>query len=343
MGSRAPRARGAGDRGHPTREAPAADIGTDVVCSLHRMYRALVDETRRGFLFGVAAYILWGAFPLYWPLLKPSGAVEILAHRIVWSLVFMVVLVLASRRISQLRAVLASPRTRTILVFAAVVVTFNWGTYIWGVNHGHVVETSLGYFINPLVTVLLGVIVLGERLRPLQWVALGLAGTAVLGLTVEYGRPPWVALILAFSFGSYGLAKNRANTGAIESLTVETMVLAPVAFGYLLWLSSQGTSSIVERGPGHAALLIGTGLITAVPLIFFGAAATRVSMTTLGMLQYLAPSIQFALGVFFFHEAMPPLRLFGFCLVWMALAVFTVESVSNHRRQLRQQPEPAAV
>jgi chloramphenicol-sensitive protein RarD len=294
-----------------------------------------VVEERRGFLLGAAAYAMWGLFPLYWPLLEPAGAVEILAHRIFWSLAVMLVLVVAVGRLGHLRSLLADRRTLGILSLAAVVIAVNWGTYIWGVNNGHVVETSLGYFINPLVTVLMGVVVLGERLRRLQWVALGIAALAVVGLTVEYGRPPWVALVLAFSFGSYGLAKKKADVGAVESLTVETLVLAPVAAAYILWLTAQGTSTFGAEGTGHSLLVVTTGIVTAVPLICFGAAATRVTLTTIGLLQYLAPTIQFALGVLVFHEAMPPMRWVGFGLVWTALAMFTYEAVTYRRRQLR--------
>ncbi len=302
-----------------------------------------MPETSRGFVLGAAAYAMWGLFPLYWPLLEPAGAVEILAHRIVWSLVTMAVLVVALRRTPSLRAVLANRRARAILAGAAIAIALNWGTYIWGVNNDHVVETSLGYFINPLVTVLMGVVILGERLRNLQWVALGIATVAVLGLTVEYGRPPWVSLILAFSFGTYGLAKKKANSGAVESLTVETLVLAPVALGYIMWLTVQGTSTFGQAGAGHVVLLMSTGVMTAVPLICFGAAATRVSMTTIGLLQYLAPTIQFALGVFLFHEPMPPMRWAGFALVWLALVIFTFEAVTYRRRQLRLTAEASAV
>jgi chloramphenicol-sensitive protein RarD len=302
-----------------------------------------VAETRRGFLLGFAAYAMWGLFPLYWPLLEPAGAIEILAHRIFWSMAVMAGLVLALGRRRQLRKVLTSPRTRGILALAAVVIAVNWGTYIWGVNNGHVVETSLGYFINPLVTVLMGVVVLGERLRTMQWVAMGIATVAVVGLTVEYGRPPWVALVLAFSFGSYGLAKKKANTGAVESLTVETLVLAPVAAGYLLWLGAQGTSTFTTEGAGHVLLVVGTGVVTAIPLICFGAAATRVSMTTIGLLQYVAPTIQFALGVFLFGEPMPAMRWVGFTLVWLALAIFTFEALTYRRRQLRLTAEASAL
>jgi chloramphenicol-sensitive protein RarD len=302
-----------------------------------------VAETRRGFLLGVAAYAIWGLFPLYWPLLEPAGAVEILAHRIFWSLVVMVILVLAARRTSRLRRVIGEPRIRRILAVAAVVITVNWGTYIWAVNNEHVVEASLGYFINPLVTVLMGVLVLGERLRRLQWIALGLASAAVVGLTIEYGQPPWVALVLAFSFGSYGLAKKKANTGALESLTLETMIIAPVALGFIVYLMIVGSSHFGNEGAGHAVLLTSTGLVTAVPLICFGAAATRVSMTTLGLLQYLTPTIQFILGVAVFHEAMPAMRWVGFTLVWLALVLFTFESLTHRRRQLRLTAEAAAL
>jgi len=302
-----------------------------------------VAETRRGFLLGAAAYTMWGLFPLYWPLLEPAGAIEILAHRIFWSLTVMLALVAVTRRSGRLRAVLRDRRRLLILAMAAAVITVNWGTYIWGVNNKHVVETSLGYFINPLVTVLMGVVILGERLRTLQWVAMAIAALAVVGLTVEYGRPPWIALVLAFSFACYGLAKKKANTGAVESLTVETMVIGPVALIYLLFLTGSGQSHFTGHGTLHVLLLVGTGVATAIPLICFGAAATRVSMTTLGLLQYLAPTIQFALGVFLFGEPMPSMRWVGFGLVWLALALFTFESVRHRRRTLRLAAEAALV
>ncbi|MCX6398212.1 MAG: EamA family transporter RarD [Propionibacteriales bacterium] len=303
------------------------------------MSRDLTDQ-RRGFLSGVAAYLLWGLFPLYWPLLKPSGALEILSHRVTWSVLTMTLVLLASRRVTQLRAVFADPRKRALLTLAAVVIATNWGTYIWGVNHHRVVETSLGYFINPLVTVLMGVLVLGERLRRLQWIALGIAGIAVVGLAVEYGRPPWVALVLAFSFGTYGLAKKQAGVEAVESLTFETIVLAPVAVGYLVWLGASGGGHLVGHGAGHAALLVATGVVTAVPLLFFGAAAIRVPMTTLGLLQYLAPVLQFLLGVTLLDEHMSAMRWAGFVLVWTALLLFTLDSL-RQRRQAPREPAPA--
>lgn len=294
-----------------------------------------MPESRRGFLLGAAAYALWGAFPLYWPLLEPAGAVEILAHRITWSLVTMAVVLVLLRRTHEFRALLRDRRKVGLLALAAVVIAVNWGTYIWGVNHGHVVETSLGYYINPLVTVLMGVAVLGERLRGGQWVAIGVAGVAVVGLSLEYGAVPWVALTLAFSFGSYGLAKKSAGVPAIESLTFETLVLAPLAVLWLLWLWGQGRSHFASAGAGHALLLLATGVVTAVPLLCFGAAAIRVPMVTLGLLQYLAPTIQFVLGITVLGEQMSPLRWAGFALVWLALAIFTIEALAHRRTQLR--------
>jgi chloramphenicol-sensitive protein RarD len=293
-----------------------------------------VPDSRRGLLFGIAAYLLWGAFPLYWPLLEPAGALEILAHRIVWSAVTMSLLVLALRRRAQLRAVVADRRVLGLLSVAAAVISVNWATYIWGVNSGRVVETSLGYFINPLVTVLMGVVLLGERLRPLQWVAMGVAATAVGVLTWDYGRPPYIALVLAFSFGTYGLAKKTADVGAVESLTVETILLAPLALVFIGFLNLRGGADFGHHGVGHALLIMTTGVVTAVPLICFGAAATRVSMVTLGLLQYLAPILQFGLGVLWLHEDMPAGRWVGFVLVWVALVLFTIEATHRHR-QLR--------
>jgi chloramphenicol-sensitive protein RarD len=299
-------------------------------------------ESRRGLLLGVAAYVLWGAFPLYWPLLEPAGTFEILAHRIIWSLVTMGLLVLVLGRASVVRGLFADRRVFRLLALAACLVTVNWATYIWGVNNGHVVETSLGYFINPLVTVLMGVFILGERLRPWQWAAMGVAGFAVVVLTLDYGRLPWVAIILAFSFGSYGLCKKQANAPAVESLTVETLVIGPVALAYVAWLAVTGGSSFGHHGVGHALLFMSTGIVTAVPLVCFGGAAIRVPMVTLGLLQYLAPILQFALGILYFHEAMPTGRWVGFGLVWVALVIFTVESLRHRRQSLRLSAEAYA-
>ena len=286
-------------------------------------------------MLGALAYALWGIFPLYWTHLQPAGAIELLAHRVIWSVIAMVVIVALWRRGPAVVAVVRDRRTLLLLTLAAVVISFNWGGYIWGVNNGRVVETSLGYFINPLVTVLMGVFVLGEHLRRPQWIAMAVAFGAVVVLTLDYGRVPWIALVLALSFGTYGLAKKQANVGPVESLTVETLVLTPVAAAYVAWLVASGQSNFGSHGLSHAALITTSGLITAIPLMLFGAAAIRVSMVSLGLLQYLAPTIQFFLGVFYFHEDMPPGRWIGFALVWMALIVFTVEALNHRRRQLR--------
>lgn len=302
-----------------------------------------MSETRRGFFYGVAAYGLWGAFPLYWVLLEPAGAIEILAHRVVWSVVTMGLAVALLSRGSELKRIARTPRTRRLLLVGAVTIAVNWAGFIWGVNNGHVVEASLGYFINPLVTVLMGVVVLGEQLRPLQWGALGVATLAVVVLTLDYGRLPWVALVLACSFGTYGLAKKLAGAGAVESLAFETAALAPLAAAYLGWLSLSGRSEFTGHGVAHTALLTSTGVVTALPLIFFGAAAVRLSMVSLGLLQYLAPILQFATGLLVFHEPMPAGRWVGFLLVWLALAVFTVESIGHRRRQLREAAEASAI
>lgn len=297
-----------------------------------------MGETRKGVVLGLLAWTMWGFFPLYWPLLEPAGAVEILAHRIFWSLIVMLTVAIGLRKRAALRALVANRRTRWLLALAAILITVNWGTYIYGVNSHHVVETSLGYFINPLVSVLLGVVVLGERMRPLQWAALALAGLAVVGLTFEYGRPPWISLVLAFSFGSYGLAKKKANAGAVESLVVETMVVSPIALGYIVFLMATGASSFGGNGPGHIVLLVGTGVVTVIPLLCFGGAATRIPLSTLGLMQYVTPTVQFLLGILFFHEPMPAARWVGFSLIWLALVLFTIESLRQRRQHLQVQP-----
>ncbi len=293
-----------------------------------------VSETRRGTLYGAAAYALWGMFPLYWPLLRPSGSVEVLAHRIVWSLL-VVVLLAVTRRLPQLRAAVHDRRTLARIALAAVFIAVNWGAYIYGVSNDRVVETSLGYFVNPIVTVMLGVLVLKERLRRAQWVALAIAAVAVVVLSVENGSPPWIALTLAFSFGFYGLLKKTAGVGTVEGLAIETAVLLPVAGLYLAVLSATGGSTFGAQGAGHAVLLALSGIITAVPLLLFGAAATRVPLSTLGVLHYLAPTIQFVLGITLFDEPLPLVKLLGFVLVWFALALFTTDLVRSARRQSR--------
>ncbi|MFE7584474.1 EamA family transporter RarD [Streptomyces gardneri] len=275
---------------------------------------------------------MWGLVPLFWPLLKPAGAVEILAHRMVWSLVFVGIALLALRRWSWIPELVRSPRKLALITVAAAVISVNWGLYIWSVNTGRVVEASLGYFINPLVTIALGVLVLKERLRPAQWAAVGVGFAAVLVLAIGYGQPPWISLTLASSFAVYGLVKKKLNLGGLESLAAETAVQFLPALGYLVWLGTQGTLAFGSEGAGHAALLVSTGIVTAVPLVCFGAAAIRVPLSTLGLLQYLAPTFQFLLGVLYFHEAMPPERWAGFSLVWLALTLLTWDALRTARR-----------
>ncbi|MFD8721955.1 EamA family transporter RarD [Streptomyces sp. NPDC059629] len=304
-------------------------------------------ERRAGLLNGFAAYGMWGLVPLFWPLLKPAGSMEILAHRMVWSLVFVAVALVFVRRWAWAGELLRQPRRLALVTVAAAVITVNWGVYIWAVNAGHVVEASLGYFINPLVTIAMGVLLLKERLRPAQWTAVGVGFTAVVVLTVGYGQPPWISLVLAFSFATYGLVKKKVNLGGIESLAAETAIQFLPALGYLLWLAAHGESSFVDDGTGHAALLASTGIVTALPLVCFGAAAIRVPLSTLGLLQYLAPVFQFLLGILYFHEAMPPERWAGFALVWVALALLTWDALRTAHRSARALataplPRPAA-
>lgn len=292
--------------------------------------------TSGGLAFGVGAYLCWGFFPLYWPLLDPAGALEVLAHRIVWSLVFVLVCIAATRRWGRFAAIARDRRMMVFLALASVAIALNWGGFIYGVTTGHVIETSLGYFINPLVTVLLGVVVLKETLTSAQWAAVGIGTLAVVVLTVDYGRPPWIALLVACSFAAYGFLKKRAALGAFEGLGMETLILAPVALAFLLALQLRGELTFGHHGLDNAALLVGTGVVTAIPLLMFGAAATRLSLTTIGLLQYLGPLLQFVLGLLVFGEAMSPARWAGFVLVWTALVIFTVDAVVRRRRILRQ-------
>ncbi len=293
-----------------------------------------MTDRRQGVLFGIAAYFIWGLFPLYWPLLRPAGAVEILAHRITWSLAFMVVLMVRLRSLDWLRTI--GRRRFGLLAVAAALVSVNWGIYIWSVNHDHVVETALGYFINPLVSVMLGVVFLGERLRRLQWIAVGIAGGAVVVLTIDYGRLPWIAFGLAATFGLYGFVKKKAAVPALPSLSVETGLLFLPALGYLLFLEGDGTATFTHASLGKDALLVAGGVVTAVPLLCFAAAANRIPLTMIGLLQYIAPGLQFLCGVLAFHEPMPASRWIGFALVWTGLAVFTLESAFHHRRHLKR-------
>jgi chloramphenicol-sensitive protein RarD len=290
-----------------------------------------VDERRAGAAAGLSAYAIWGVFPLYFPLLEPASGLEIVAHRVVWSLLFIALLTTVRRGWPQVRAVLADRRALLVLAVAAVLIAVNWSVFVYGVNSGHVVETSLGYFVNPLVSVLLGVLVFRERLRPLQWAAVGVAALAVLVLTVDYGHPPWIALSLAMSFGLYGLMKKLVRVEAAPGLFVETAVVVVPAVVFLLVLEARGTGHFGHAGAGSAVLLVTSGIATAVPLLLFAAATRRIPLSTVGLLQYLTPLMQLSVGVFVDGEPMPPARLAGFAIVWVALAVFTLDSLRNAR------------
>jgi chloramphenicol-sensitive protein RarD len=289
--------------------------------------KAVDKETTAGTLFGFGAYGLWGLLPLYFFALLPAGSVEIVANRVVWSLLFCVLLITVTR---SWRALASAFRDRAVfgaLALASALIAVNWLTYTYGVTTGQAVEASLGYFINPLVSVLLGVIVLKEKLRALQWAAVGIGFVAVAVLTVSYGKLPWIALTLAFSFGLYGFVKNRVGrkVDAVTSLSVETMVLAPLAGVTMVVLGLSGSATLTTLGPGHFWLLAASGVLTAVPLLFFGASARRLPLTTIGLLQYVAPLLQFVVALLVFKEAMTPDRWIGFGVVWLALLVLTVD------------------
>ncbi|RBY96090.1 EamA family transporter RarD [Blastococcus sp. TF02-8] len=303
-----------------------------------------MDERRLGVVSGLGAYALWGMFPLYFPLLEPAGGLEIVAHRVLWSLLFVGLLLTVARRWGLVRAATRDRRTLLVLAGAAVLIAANWLIFVYGVNSGQVVETSLGYFINPLVSVLLGVVVFTERLRPLQWVAVAIAAVAVLVLTVDHGRPPWIALSLAASFGLYGVMKKLVSVEAAPGLFLETALVAVPAAGVLAVLHAGGEGTFAAEGAGHALLLMSAGVATAVPLLLFAAAARRIPLSTVGLLQYLTPLMQLAIGVFVYDEPMPPARLAGFVIVWLALAVFTADGLRHARAGSRHaSPEPLPV
>lgn len=277
----------------------------------------------------MAATVLWGLFPLFWPLLDSAGAVEILVHRIAWSFVFLVGVVAVTTGFRWVREV--DRRQWRLLAVAAVLITVNWGMFIYGVNSGRVVETSLGYFMNPLVTVTVAVVVLRERLRPPQWIAVGIAAVAVVVLAVDYGHPPWIALSLATAFSGYALVKNRVGIEGTPGVAVEAGFLLIPALAVIAWLEATGRGTFADHGAGHAALLATGGVVSGVPLMLFGAAAIRIPLSTLGLIQYINPVLQFLIGVLIDHEPMPAARLAGFALVWLALAVFTGDAIRTAR------------
>ncbi|WP_394248194.1 EamA family transporter RarD [Arthrobacter pityocampae] len=304
------------------------------------------SENSTGVLFGIGAYGLWGLLPLYFLVLAPAGPVEIVANRVLWSLIFCALLLTVLRSWRPVLTALRTPRIVGTLTVAALLIAVNWLVYTYGVTTGQAIEAALGYFINPIVSVLLGVVVLREKLRPLQWTAIGMGILAVIVLAIGYGAVPWIALTLAFSFGLYGFAKKKVGSrvDAISSLSIETVVLAPIALAVMLWLGSTGTATLTTEGGGHFWIMAASGVITAVPLIFFGAAARRLPLTTIGLLQYLAPVLQFLLALLVLHEEMPFERWVGFSLVWVGLILLTVDMLRTVRRQPKpsQSPEAAA-
>lgn len=303
---------------------------------------ATAPSSRGGLAAGITAYALWGVLPLYFPLLAPAGAAEIIAHRVVWSLLFCLVLLLVTRTWTGFVAALRDRRTLGLLAVAAVLLAVNWLVFVFGVLTDRVVDAALGYFINPLVTVALAVLVLRERLRPVQWVALGFGALAVVVITAGYGQLPWIALTLALSFGFYGLIKNRVgrSVAAIPGLAAETLVLAPLALGYLVVLGVDGTGTFAAYGPWHAVALVSSGVVTAVPLLLFNSAARRLPLSVVGLLQYLAPVLQLLIGVLVLHEQMPVARWWGFALVWVALVLLTVDGL-RHRLHPRDRAAAA--
>ena len=287
-------------------------------------------------MFAFAAYGLWGFLPLYFIILEPANAFEIVAWRIVFSLVFCAILLTVTRSWPAFLAIVRTRRLLLAMALAAVFIYVNWQVYVFGATTGHVVETSLGYFINPIVTVLLGVVVLHERLRWMQWVAVGISAVAVLVVALNYGEFPWIALTLAFSFGLYGLIKKRVgpSVDALSGLTLETAWLLPVAVVQLVVVGVT-TGVTFGQGAGHTALLVGVGVTTAVPLLFFAAASRRLPLVTMGLVQYIAPVLQLLIGVLLLHEPMPPARWIGFGLVWVALAVLTIDVIRASRASRR--------
>lgn len=283
-------------------------------------------------LAGVAAYGIWGVFPLYFHLLSTASPVEILCHRILWSLLVMLIVLACRRDWAWIRPLLGERRRILELGVAAVLIAVNWLVYVWAVDEGRVVDAALGYFINPLVTVTLGVVVLHERLRRLQWIAVALGALAVVVIAVGYGQFPLVALTLAFSFAGYGFLKKRITLTPVQSLTTETAILAPMAILAMAYLAATGGTVFANQGAALSLLLASTGVVTALPLVLFAASARRIPLTMLGLLQYLTPSLQFLCGVFVFHESMPGERWAGFALVWVALMCMSFDAGRQLRR-----------
>lgn len=292
----------------------------------------------RGSLYAAAAYICWGLLPIYWKSLHGVAALEILAHRMIWSLVTVFVILTIRRHWSWLPHALRDKRILATFTASALLLTINWFVYIWSVNAGHVVDASLGYFINPLVNVLLGVLLLKEQLRFWQAIAIAVALAGVIALTLSYGVVPWIALILAVTFGGYGLLRKTATLNSLEGLSLETIVFFVPAIAYIGYQEFSGGAAIGHSSIGLTILLVGAGVVTTFPLLLFAAGARRIPMTTLGILQYIAPTIQFLLGILLYREPFSSRNLIGYCLIWFALAIYTMDGIARSRRTLPVQP-----
>jgi len=286
----------------------------------------------RGIWYAVGAYAAWGVLPVYWKWLHTVPAIQLISHRIIWSFVLLAIILSITRQWKSFRAATRSRRVLLIYLAAAALLSVNWLTYVWAVNAGFIVETSLGYFINPLLSVLMGVIFLRERLRPWQWLPIGLATAGVLYLTFAYGSLPWIALTLAFSFGLYGLVKKTAPLGSLYGLALETGLLFLPAVGFLIYVETTGQGAFLHSGPVADVLMVGAGLITTVPLLMFASAAQRIPLSLVGVLQYIAPSLQFLIGVLIYREPFDQARIVGFSIVWVALALFWLEGFLARRR-----------
>ena len=283
-----------------------------------------------GLLFGVSAYTLWGLFPIYWPLLKPANPLEIVSHRAVWTLVFCFIILALTKTLKSTLSLLKRPKVVAGLFLSSILISINWIIYIYAANTGHVIEASLGYFINPLVVIATGVIVLKEKMRPLQWTAVGIAAIGVAVLTIDYGRLPWIALGLALSWGSYGLVKKQLGLGALEGLSIETLLSSGFYLGYLIWLGNRGEGQF-SHSLTLTLLLIGGGAVTAIPLLLFNGSTNRLPLTLVGLLQYITPTIQFCIGVWYYHEDMPTARWVGFFIIWVALMSLAIDLVKSGR------------
>ena len=292
----------------------------------------------KGVLYGVAAYLMWGFFPIYIKALQVVSSLQIMLHRVVWSFLFVMLLILLRREWPRFKDSLRKPRVLLTYTLTAVLLVVNWLIFIYGINSGQVVETSLGYFINPLLSVALGVVFLRERLRPMQWFPVGLAALGVLYLTLQYGSLPWIALGLAFSFGIYGLIKKIAPLGSLHGLSLETGIIFIPALLFLLYTESQGNGSFGHLGWNVTLLLAFAGVVTALPLLLFGLAARSIPLTQLGILQFIAPTVQFLLGIFLYQEPFTVTRLVGFTIIWLALLIFTLEGMYERRKRIASAP-----